>query len=113
MRLGLVGYGVGGRFFHAPFVAAAGVPATLVVDAESGLRPAWNLVARLDRGAARTLIVTTPRSGWFTCAAERGSGVAAWMSLARWLAAAKPATRIWSSLTSAPVIPCRNVRVQP
>ena len=23
MRLGLVGYGVGGRYFHAPFVAAA------------------------------------------------------------------------------------------
>ena len=23
MRLGLVGYGVGGRYFHAPFIAAA------------------------------------------------------------------------------------------
>src|SRR5436190_7192474 len=76
----------------APFVAAAagGQAATLTVDADSGRRPAFNLIARLDRGAGQTLIVTTPRSGWFTCAAERGAGLAAWLSLAHWLAAAKP-----------------------
>lgn len=75
-----------------PFVGAAraGQTATLVVDATSGRRPAFNLIARLDRGAARTLIVSTPRSGWFTCAAERGSGVAVWLSLAHGLAAARP-----------------------
>lgn len=69
-----------------PFVAAAGQTATLTIDAETGLRSAFNLIARLDRGAAKTLIVTTPRSGWFTCAAERGAGIAIWLSLARWLA---------------------------
>ena len=71
-----------------PFLAAAeaGQGATLVVDATSGRRPAYNLIGRLDRGAAKTLIVTTPRSGWFTCAAERGSGLAVWLSLAEWLA---------------------------
>src|SRR6185436_17946041 len=76
----------------APFVAAAagGQKATLTVDADSGRRPAFNLIARLDRGAPKTLIVTTPRSGWFPCAAERGAGLAAWLSLAHWLAAAKP-----------------------
>jgi hypothetical protein len=72
----------------APFVAAAtaGESATLIVDAEVGRRPAYNLIARLDRGAAKTLIVSTPRSGWFTCAAERGAGVAVWLSLAHGLA---------------------------
>jgi hypothetical protein len=70
--------------------AAGGQAATLTVDADSGRRPAFNLIARLDRGAGQTLIVTTPRSGWFTCAAERGAGLAVWLSLAHWLAAAKP-----------------------
>jgi hypothetical protein len=72
-----------------PFLgaAAAGGTATLTVDGEGGRRPAWNLIARLDRKAARTLILSTPRSGWFTCVGERGSGLAAWLSLAHWLAA--------------------------
>jgi hypothetical protein len=76
----------------APFVAAAatGQTATLIVDGQVGKRSAYNLIARLDRGAAKTLIVSTPRSGWFTCAAERGAGVAVWLSVARWLASAKP-----------------------
>jgi len=71
-----------------PFLAAAaaGQPGALVVDGKGGTRPAFNLVARLDRGAAKTLILSTPRSGWFTCAAERGSGLAVWLHLARWLA---------------------------
>ena len=70
-----------------PFLAAAaeGRAATLTIDGEAGRRNAFNVIARLDRKAARTLILSTPRSGWFTCAAERGSGLAAWLSLARWL----------------------------
>jgi len=38
-----------------PFVtaAAAGASATLTVDAGSGRRSAYNLIARLDRGAPR------------------------------------------------------------
>lgn len=85
-----------------PFVAAAaqGAPATLIVDAETGQRPADNLIARLDRGAAKTLIVTTPRSGWFTCAAERGSGLAIWLALAGWLAKARPGVNLEFVATS-------------
>ena len=71
-----------------PFVAAAaqGQPATLIVDGEGGRRSAFNIIARLERHAPKTVIVSTPRSGWFHCAAERGSGLAVWLSLARWLA---------------------------
>lgn len=73
-----------------PFIAAAedGRPAKLIVDGRGGgaaRRPAFNLIGRLDRKAAKTLIVSTPRSGWFTCAAERGSGLAVWLALAHWL----------------------------
>lgn len=85
-----------------PFVAAAatGQAATLVIDADAGRRPAFNLIARLDRGATKTLIVTTPRSGWFTCAAERGSGVAVWLSVARALAATRPGVNLEFVATS-------------
>jgi hypothetical protein len=74
-----------------PYVAAAteGRTATLIVDGRGGRgerRPAFNLIAHLDRKAAKTLVISTPRSGWFGCAAERGSGLAAWLYLARWLA---------------------------
>jgi len=70
-----------------PFLAAAaaGRSGTLIVDGKGGKREAFNVIAKLDRKARRTVILSTPRSGWFTCAAERGSGLAVWLSLARWL----------------------------
>lgn len=75
----------------APFVAAAarGETATLAMTGRSIRRPAWNLTATLDRGAARWLVISTPRSGWFGCAGERGSGLAVWLMLTAWAAKAK------------------------
>ncbi|WP_308909100.1 hypothetical protein [Pseudokordiimonas caeni] len=73
-----------------PFLAAAmaGETATLYLTGESSRRPAFNFVGRIDRGKGRWLVVSTPRSGWFTCAGERGGGVAAWLAIARWAAVA-------------------------
>lgn len=70
----------------APFLAAAvnGEQATVVLTGEAGRRPAFNFVGRLNRRARQWVVVSTPRSGWFTCAGERGGGVAAWLWLARW-----------------------------
>ncbi|MFZ0267436.1 hypothetical protein [Caulobacter sp.] len=75
-----------------PFLGAAfnRQEARLTFDGESGRRPAFNFVGRIDRGKGRWLAVSTPRSGWFICAAERGPGVAAWLDLARWAVAALP-----------------------
>ncbi len=64
--------------------------ACLVIEGEGGRRPAFNFVGRLDRGQREWMAISTPRSGWFTCAAERGPGVAAWLNLARWAPAALP-----------------------
>ncbi|WP_374576478.1 hypothetical protein [Phenylobacterium sp.] len=85
-----------------PFLVAAkaGQGATLTVDATVGRRPAYNLICRMDRGADKTLIVTTPRSGWFDCVAERGSGLAVWLTLAQRLAAAKPKANLEFVVTS-------------
>ena len=72
-----------------PFLDAAadGRTGRLVIAGRGGERPAFNLTARLDRGAGRSLVLSTPRSGWFGCAGERGSGIAVWLEAALWLAA--------------------------
>ena len=46
---------------------------------------AFNVVTTLA-GANRSLpplVVMTPRSGWWTCASERGGGIACWLELMR------------------------------
>jgi hypothetical protein len=66
-----------------------GAEGTLEVDGERLRSRATNVVATLP-GAdaeARPLGVMTPKSGWFTCAAERGGGIAVWLALAEALAA--------------------------
>jgi hypothetical protein len=70
----------------APFLNAAmrRAPATMIVRGTGGRRPAFNFVGRIDRGKPRWLVISTPRSGWYVCAGERGPGVAAWLWLARW-----------------------------
>jgi len=64
--------------------AAHGETGRLRLEGEAGRRSAYNLIARLERGAGRRLAVSTPRSGWFDCMGERGGGIAAWLGLARW-----------------------------
>ncbi len=75
-----------------PFLTAAidHTQATLVIEGQGGRRDAFNFVGRIDRGRGRWVAVSTPRSGWFGCAAERGPGVAAWLDLARWAVTGLP-----------------------
>lgn len=75
-----------------PLLAAAAQRrrASLTIAGRGGTRPAFNFAGRIDRGKRRWLAVSTPRSGWFACAAERGGGVAVWLHLARWAAGALP-----------------------
>ncbi len=48
---------------------------------------AYNVIARVERGT-KPIVVSTPLSGWYDSAGERGGGVALWLDLVRW--AAKP-----------------------
>ncbi|MBM3140001.1 MAG: Zn-dependent exopeptidase M28 [Chloroflexi bacterium] len=70
----------------ALFVGGEG---TLEVDGERLRSRATNVVAALpgSDADARPVGVMTPKSGWFTCAAERGGGIAIWIALAEALAA--------------------------
>lgn len=70
----------------APFyaLARAGAAAALITDGEGGKRPAFNLIAEINRPGPR-VVISTPRSGWGPCMAERGPGIAVFHALAHTL----------------------------
>ena len=45
-------------------------------------------------GTLDPVVVITPRSGWWRCAAERGGGLACWLEAIRAMAEARPARRV-------------------
>jgi hypothetical protein len=73
--------------------AAAGHEVRVVVDAARTPAEAINVVATVEGrdGALAPVVIMTPRSGWWHCAAERGGGLACWLDAVRAVAAAKPA----------------------
>jgi len=83
-----------------PFAAAAraGASATLVLDGDATHRPCRNLVGRVERGG-RWLVISTPRSGWFGCVGERGTGTAVFLELADWAVRRFPALSIFAMNT--------------
>jgi hypothetical protein len=89
----------------APVAAASGVPTLfipgrLASQAQQGVQA--HIVARIvpdqshvitawfGKPVSDPIIVATPQSGWFTCAAERGSGIAVALELAADLARTHP-----------------------
>lgn len=56
--------------------------------------PGRNVIARLDRGADQTLVVSTPVSSWFVSACERGPGIATFLAMAREVAAHPPSVNV-------------------
>jgi len=64
--------------------ARAGKSASIRVAGESRQVTANNVVGVL-KGGDKWVIVTTPISGWFKCGGERGTGVALFLGLARWI----------------------------
>ena len=66
-------------------LAAAGAPAKLVLTGErNDAAPAANIVGR-RRGRGPTVVVSTPKTGWFHCAGERATGIAVFLDLAQWI----------------------------
>jgi hypothetical protein len=63
--------------------AAAGAEATFTLDGDATHRNSTNVIGRLERGN-RWLVISTPRSGWFDCVGERGTGTAVFLELAQW-----------------------------
>ena len=76
----------GGEAAALKAAAAAGETATVRLVGTTTNRTAENVIGRRDR-PGKHLVISTPKSGWLHCAGERGSGIAIWLGLARWLAA--------------------------
>ena len=73
--------------------ARQGATALLTAQAERTQAQAFNVVtavAGTDNSLA-PLVVMTPRSGWWSCASERGGGLACWLEIMRAVRDAKPA----------------------
>lgn len=81
-----------------PMVARAvaeGRPLTLTVTGRSGVRASNNLIAHRRAGDA-WLAFSTPRSGWYGCVGERGTGTAAFLELCDWAARRFPRHSIFA-----------------
>jgi hypothetical protein len=73
-------------------VAAAQAGTTVSLLADGTIDPetrAQNLFGRWG-GDKDIIVVSTPKSGWFTCGGERGPGIAIVLALARWIGQRKP-----------------------
>ena len=62
--------------------------ATVVVEGRREVVEARNVVGEIAGadGEAAPVALITPKSGWFTCAAERGGGIAVWLAVAERIA---------------------------
>ena len=76
---------VAGRDANRLHAAVGAEQITLVMSGATRPIVAHNVIARRS-GPCGLLAISTPLTGWFTCGAERGSGVALWLGLARLLA---------------------------
>ena len=68
---------------------------TVVVQAQRTDAQGANVTAMIAGTdlTQRPLVVSTPRSGWWRCAAERGGGLACWVEVMRTLAQQSPSPR--------------------
>jgi hypothetical protein len=72
--------------------ARQGATARLTAHVERTQARAFNVVTTVpgtDRSAA-PLVVMTPRTGWWSCASERGGGLACWLQILRAARDSKP-----------------------
>ncbi len=70
--------------------AMAGGSVTAAISATRTADRAENVTGRFGTGDGAPLLITTPLTGWFTCAGERGTGIAVALELARLFGADMP-----------------------
>ena len=84
---------------HGPALseaAARGAAVRVVADVRRVSSPVRNVVATVAGRdpSARSVVVMTPRSGWWHCASERGGGLACWLAVLAALRDAPPAATV-------------------
>lgn len=73
--------------------ARNGASVRVIARASRTEAEAFNVIASIRGREAELppLVITTPRSGWWHCAGERGGGLACWLETVRALAGGRPA----------------------
>lgn len=71
--------------------------AQVVAEVRRTPAEALNITARIEgsRKELPPLMIMTPRSGWWSCASERGGGLVCWLEVMRALRNSKPDRDIW------------------
>lgn len=65
-------------------VVRAGRQAAIVIAGRDNPQAeAFEVIGSIGQGS-KHFVISTPSSGWFRCAGERGPGIAIWLALARW-----------------------------
>jgi hypothetical protein len=82
--------GVPTLFIPGRLADQAGRDVRASINARVVTRRSYDVTGWFGKPVADPIIVTTPLSGWFTCAAERGSGIAVALELAADLARTHP-----------------------
>ena len=74
-------------------LARSGSEVTVIAEVKRTPAQAFNVTASIagSNKSLPPLVVMTPRSGWWTCASERGGGIACWLELMRAMRDTKPA----------------------
>jgi hypothetical protein len=70
----------------AVYQAAIQSASAVTIQLQASVRedtPAHNVMA-VKPGGPEWIVISTPSSGWFTCAGERGPGIAIFLALAEW-----------------------------
>jgi hypothetical protein len=73
--------------------AARGASGQVIAQVRRTPDASFNVTARIAGADSSRppLVVMTPRSGWYSCASERGGGIACWIEVMRALRPARPA----------------------
>lgn len=101
---------------EAPFLIDCvrhGLTAVLTAHVQRTQAEAFNVTATIQ-GTDREvppLVVMTPRSGWWSCASERGGGLACWLEIMRAFRDAKPTRDILFVASSGHEIGARGIEV--
>src|SRR5262249_34137088 len=94
-------------------VAKRGSEVTLIAHVKRTSAEAFNVVAIIQgtNQALPPLVIMTPRSGWWTCASERGGGIACWLELIRAMRGMKPARDVLFVASSGHEIGQRGIEI--
>jgi hypothetical protein len=94
-------------------LAKAGTVVLVTTHVKRTPAEAFNVAAKISGAnpSLAPLVIMTPRSGWWTCASERGGGIACWLELMRALLDTKPARDILFVASSGHELGQRGIEV--